>query len=201
MSIAARPRLVIDNSSSTVSSTPRVRAKSSKGKCHLLGIAPFQGQLPTVEGGIENAAAISARPPNRLRMSDTSVMDGTVSNIWMLVNPKSGPAVQTCKPPRHTDNGRMAEQTRRRAIQVDPADAAKELLKRQIGARLKEARLALRYENAEDLASALAENAQNYRRYERGDSFVPPTIMVQLGAFGISINYLVLGIEPKLLRR
>ena len=95
----------------------------------------------------------------------------------------------------------MAERVRRKIATVDPAAAAKELLKRQIGARLKEARCALRYDSAEDMAPDVDENGQTYRRYERGESFIPSDTMVRLGALGISMNYLMLGIEPKLLRR
>jgi DNA-binding XRE family transcriptional regulator len=70
------------------------------------------------------------------------------------------------------------------------------LLRAQMGARLKDARLAIGYRTAKGLAEAIGENPQTYRNYERGGG-IPPDTMIALAQMGISINYLYLGIGPK----
>lgn len=65
-----------------------------------------------------------------------------------------------------------------------------------MGARLKEARLAVGYKTAKDMAVAIGENPQTYRNYERGGG-IPQDTVVALAQAGISINYLYLGLGPK----
>lgn len=75
-------------------------------------------------------------------------------------------------------------------------DGDAQLIRAQMSARLKEARLAAGYKTAKEMALAVGENPQTYRNYERGGG-IPQDTMVALAKAGISINYLYLGLGPK----
>lgn len=77
---------------------------------------------------------------------------------------------------------------------VEDREAA--LLRAQMGARLKEARLAAGFRTAKDLAQRIGKKEQTYRNYERGGGITQPVIL-KLAQAGISINYLYLGLGPK----
>lgn len=81
------------------------------------------------------------------------------------------------------------------ARKLTPAGDAR-LIRAQMGARLKEARIAAGYHTAKDMAEAVGENPQTYRNYERGGG-IPQDTMVALARAGVSINYLYLGLGPK----
>ena len=71
---AARPRLVVDNSSSSDSSTPCSRAKRIKGKCHSPGITSRTDHIPTPLRDMPGSRdARSAGPPKRPTISETKI--------------------------------------------------------------------------------------------------------------------------------
>lgn len=71
---AARPRLVVDNSSSSESETPRSRARRSKGKCHSPGITSRTDHIPTPLRDIRGSRdARAAGPPKRPTIPETEI--------------------------------------------------------------------------------------------------------------------------------
>ncbi len=84
---AARPRLVVvvDNNSSSESSTPCSRAKRIKGKCHLPGIPPRVRHMDTADLLAPSSSAIAPVPPKRSMMSElvliSAIPDSVSQNV------------------------------------------------------------------------------------------------------------------------
>ena len=203
------PRLAFSNSS-PVRTTPRSAATARSLKCHFPGTRPNHDQLPTVDAGMPNSPASFFGPPNRDTISETSVIDATISRLWTFVNPKSGCPDYGCTGARLVDNAGMSAVAKKqpakpRQPKSPKVKAEERLLRKQMGARLKEAREEAGYQTAEDLAKAIGKNAQTYRNYERGDAGITQKVMIALVQLGISIDYLYLGIGqktiPEVLRR
>ncbi len=187
---AARPRLVVDNSSSSDSSTPCSRAKRSNGMCKRAGM-PRSGQLRTVDSERSSNAPISSKPPNRIIKSVVVGMGNNVSQFGMKGNLKSGcpqNLLSSCKIMTfHAKDGTIPNM-----------DSRKKHPYADFGRRLKQARIALVGGSAAGFARNIEMNEQTYRNYERGDrrpSFVELTIFANKG---ISLNWLFLAIHPML---
>ena len=193
---AARLRLVINNSSSE-SDTPSSRALRSKSKCHLPGMALADGQLRTVDTGIPKIPATVAVPPKRLMIAETFAIADYTHRKWTRAS-----SISARPDFRHGGNERnykdLMPKYARLGPKIDRKKAADKLLKKQIGKRLSDVRLALEYRVRSEFADTLdLEKHSTYRNYERGTSFPPWSLVVELASYGASVEYIILGIgEP-----
>ena len=191
---AARPRLVVvvDNNSSSESSTPCSRAKRIKGKCSRDGM-PRSGQFRIVDSDKPSKAPISSKPPNRIIKSVVVAMPNRLSHTGMFCNPEVGlfrgePSRSNVMPFRRSC-GKMGTMPRNPTIED-----------REFGGRVKNAREALSDKRAGPFAESIGINPQTYRNYERGDRRRPnQEELEKLVKAGMSLYWLFLAQPPMLI--
>ena len=188
---AARPWLVVDNSSSSDSSTPCSRAKRIKGKCSRDGM-PRSGQLRTVDSESPSKTPISSKPPNRIIKSVVVAMRNKISHIGTNCNPEVGCFGDLARCSNlmlfRRDCGKMGNMPRQRT---------KEDV--EFGKRLKAARIALTDQKAAPFARSMELNPQTYRNYERGDRRPGRKALEAFDDKGISLYWLFLARHPILI--
>lgn len=75
-----------------------------------------------------------------------------------------------------------------------PRDRRADRLMRAFGRRLRAARITAGYEDAAEFAADLGIEAPRYRKWERGQSFVPLPYLIEISALtGRSSDWLLLG--------
>ncbi len=189
-------RLVVDNRSSSVSDMPRSRAARMRSKKNLVGM-PRDGQLPTADGVTSRMRATTDWPPKRLRISETAFdirrknhKTGAYVNNVLLVSRRI--------PIRDAS----AYLTQMQAATPKPlAISESDLLRQQIGQRLRIVRRALGFHSANAMAKQLGLTNQRYGNYERGERFPAEAAIIELGRMGASLDFLFMGIGAPLTDR
>ncbi len=201
---AARPVLVVDNSSSSLNSTPCSRAKRSKGKCHLPGM-PVSGQFRMVDSGRPSFSAKARKPPKRSMTcdGDTSDIPSRYPKNGQAASPYFGRTQNDCPEIGQCDNQAMARQKRIRKPAASKVEA-KKILKSQMARNLKDIRLAKEL-TAREMAEALGVTESTYRNYEapgkrKADTISLPHLQIKrLMEIQGSAIYLFLRLGPPLL--
>ena len=190
---AARPRLVlvVDNSSSSLKSTPCSRAKRNNGMCSRDGM-PRSGQFRIVDSDRSSSAPISSKPPNRIIKSVVVAIPNRLSHYGMFCNLKvglfrDGPSCSNVMPFR-CDYGKMG---------IMPIKPTKE--DREFGGRIRTARKALSILKAGPFAESIGINPQTYRAYERGDRRPSQKQLEKLVEAGMSLYWVYLEWHPILI--
>lgn len=194
---AARPRLVVDNKSSSVNGISRSRAKRSNGKCHLPGM-PNAGQFRIVDSGMPRPTASSFEPPKRRMIAGLST--DTIAKDYPFYGPSASPFSGFVKFGARKTDGRnnlpMQKQKRiRTPVLGAPVDEA--VLKEQMVRNLKDVRKAFQYD-VPQMAEALGLPLSTYKNHEGGVSFIPHDIIMTLINLGASADFLYLGVGSPL---
>lgn len=188
---AARPRLVVDNSSSSDNSRPCSRARRSKAKCRRDGI-PRSGQFRIVDSERPSRPPISSKPPNRIIKSVVVGMRNRLSHIGTNCNPDMGLFIKSAKLLKGMtflgQNGTMWDMPRKRKKEDEA-----------FGQHLRAARTALFGSSAAGFARQVGINEQTYRNYERGDRKPGFKELRKFATAGISLNWLFLKQYPMLI--
>ena len=194
---AARPVLVVDNSSSSDSSTPCLRARASKGRCHLPGM-PSVGQFRIVDSGMPSPSASSFGPPKRRMIAGLST--DTITRDYPFYGPLASPFFGLTKfgvdKMAVSDNSQMQKQKRIRTP-VPGAPADDDILKKQMARNLRAVRKAFEFTKPQ-MATALGLPLSTYKNHEGGVSFIPHDIIMTLVNLRASADFLYIGIGPPL---
>lgn len=92
-------------------------------------------------------------------------------------------------PQKEPDNKRRPKSAKLKAAEV--------LLRRQMGARLRDARKEAGHKHAKSFAALVDIEEGKYRKYERGEADIPHTVIVAIAQQHISIHYIFIGVGPK----
>ncbi len=201
---AARPWLVVDNSSSSDNSIPSSRAKRNKSKCHLPGM-PVSGQFRMVDSGRPSFSAKARKPPKRSMIcdGDTSDIPSHYPKNGHTASPFFGRTQNDCPETGQCDNQTMARQKRIHKPVASNFEE-KKILRSQMARNLKEIRIAKELTVLE-MAKALRVTESTYRNYEapakktRTPISLPHLQMKRLMEVQGSVIYLLTGLGPPLL--